>query len=68
MIQLKSCPRCNGDMLVEELLGEVEVVCLQCGCRMAPQVDSGSSPRQPALPSKRQGNFPGRQPLALVKG
>jgi hypothetical protein len=33
MILTKSCPRCNGDMLREELLGEVEMVCIQCGHR-----------------------------------
>lgn len=33
MILLKACPRCRGDMLVEEMLGEVELVCLQCGNR-----------------------------------
>jgi len=33
MILIKSCPRCKGDMMEEELLGEVEVVCLQCGHR-----------------------------------
>jgi len=33
MVLLKACPRCRGDLLVEELLGEVELVCLQCGHR-----------------------------------
>ena len=33
MILTKSCPRCHGDMLREELLGEVEMVCIQCGHR-----------------------------------
>jgi Zn ribbon nucleic-acid-binding protein len=37
MILLKSCPRCHGDMLQEELLGDVEIVCLQCGHRMYPE-------------------------------
>jgi len=37
MILIKSCPRCNGDMMEEELLGEVEVVCLQCGHRAYPE-------------------------------
>jgi Zn ribbon nucleic-acid-binding protein len=39
MILTKSCPRCNGDMMEEELLGEVEMVCIQCGHRTyaAPQ-------------------------------
>ena len=33
MIQTRSCPRCQGDMYLEELLGEAEMVCLQCGHR-----------------------------------
>jgi hypothetical protein len=37
MILLKSCPRCHGDMLEEELLGEVEIACLQCGHRTYPE-------------------------------
>src|SRR5213596_2700826 len=41
MIVMKSCPRCHGDMLEEELLGEVEVVCLQCGHRTYPESRRG---------------------------
>jgi Zn ribbon nucleic-acid-binding protein len=37
MIQPRSCPRCQGDMYREELLGEVEMVCLQCGHRSYPE-------------------------------
>jgi len=37
MIQAKSCPRCVGDMYREELLGEAEMVCLQCGHRTYPE-------------------------------
>ena len=33
MINLKACPRCGGDTSPEELLGDVEIVCLQCGHR-----------------------------------
>lgn len=33
MINLKACPRCLGDMMIEELLGEADLVCLQCGHR-----------------------------------
>jgi hypothetical protein len=33
MINLKSCSRCGGDLMIEELLGERELVCLQCGRR-----------------------------------
>lgn len=35
MINLKSCPRCLGDMMIEEMLGEADAVCLQCGYRQA---------------------------------
>ena len=37
MIQNKSCPRCQGDMYREELFGEAEMVCLQCGHRTYPE-------------------------------
>lgn len=33
MMKLKSCPRCGGDVTAEELHGETEFVCLQCGYR-----------------------------------
>jgi len=46
MILLKSCPRCHGDMLEEELLGEVEIACLQCGHRTYPEAIR----QQPAAP------------------
>jgi len=35
MMALKSCPRCRGDLVQEEFLGEVELVCIQCGYRAA---------------------------------
>jgi len=35
VIQLKSCPRCNGDMMLEEYMGDSDLVCLQCGHRTA---------------------------------
>ena len=28
---LKACPRCRGDLMLEEALGERSVGCLQCG-------------------------------------
>jgi len=31
----KGCPRCNGDLYEEELLGGHDLVCLQCGYRQA---------------------------------
>jgi len=32
-VNLKACSRCGGDLISEELLGETEFVCLQCGHR-----------------------------------
>jgi len=32
-VNLKACSRRGGDQLSEELLGETELVCLQCGHR-----------------------------------
>jgi len=46
MILLKSCPRCHGDMLPDELPGEAEMVCLQCGHRTytRPQIQQPATP------------------------
>jgi DNA-directed RNA polymerase subunit RPC12/RpoP len=33
MMKLKACPRCGGDVTVEEINGDAEFVCLQCGNR-----------------------------------
>jgi len=49
MIQIKSCPRCRGDMMLEEYLGESEFVCLQCGYRLdAPELRKPSYVIAPA--------------------
>ena len=53
LIQLKSCPRCSGDMMLEQYPGDSELVCLQCGHRSSvqPQVKpalSGSAARNAA--------------------
>ena len=32
-MKLKACGRCGGDQIGEEVLGETELVCLQCGHR-----------------------------------
>lgn len=34
MLRLKSCGHCLGDLFEEEILGERELVCLQCGNRI----------------------------------
>jgi len=33
MILLKACQRCAGDLVMERLPGENELVCIQCGYR-----------------------------------
>jgi hypothetical protein len=33
MLNLKACARCGGDLIPEELLGDIDLVCLQCGHR-----------------------------------
>ncbi|MCG3776299.1 MAG: hypothetical protein JW395_3152 [Nitrospira sp.] len=37
MWQTKGCPKCNGDLFEEKLLGDSEIRCLQCGYVMRPQ-------------------------------
>ena len=32
---LKGCARCGGDLFDEEELGQVDMVCLQCGRRVS---------------------------------
>lgn len=55
MIQLKSCRRCGGDMMLEEVMGEQELVCLQCGYRTYPAAalsrgqTAASAEREPRL-------------------
>ncbi len=34
MVNTKACPRCNGNMMLEEFPGEAEFVCIQCGNRL----------------------------------
>lgn len=38
MMHLKACTRCSGDMLEEDLLGDIDIVCIQCGHRAAAPV------------------------------
>ena len=52
MILIKSCPRCHGDMMREEVLGEVELVCLQCGHRKYPEAPQQWRVRIPARVKK----------------
>jgi hypothetical protein len=44
MINLKACARCGGDVIPEELLDDIDLVCLQCGHR---------TPGRPLEPLKR---------------
>lgn len=54
MIRLKACPRCLGDMMTEEMLGEADAVCLQCGYRQAlPRRSPIAKIRELTLASKR---------------
>jgi hypothetical protein len=48
----KVLPRCHGDMMKEELLGEVESVCLQCGHRTYPEAQT-RLPRAPVSVAKK---------------
>jgi hypothetical protein len=52
MMALKGCPRCQGDMMKEELPGEVEMVCLQCGYRTYPEALVGQRERQVSVVRK----------------
>ena len=61
MINLKACARCGGDLIPEELLGDIDLVCLQCGHRTpapaAPRTTYGIRPTRPvaaARPSQRR--------------
>lgn len=47
MIQLKACKRCGGDMLVEDYLGDQDLVCIQCGYRA--QASSAGRTRTPVM-------------------
>ncbi len=33
-VAFNCCPRCEGDLLREDYLGDVDLVCLQCGCHL----------------------------------
>jgi len=49
MINLKACARCGGDVMAEDYLGDIELVCLQCGHRTSAPVEA----RQPVYPIRR---------------
>lgn len=54
MLRLKSCPRCRGDMMEEKMLGEAELVCLQCGHRSYPQPAAPRLASRPAVPARER--------------
>ena len=61
MINLKACARCGGDLIPEELLGDIDLVCLQCGHRTSvpavPRAAYSIRPTRPvaaARPSRRR--------------
>jgi hypothetical protein len=53
MIDLKACQRCGGDMMAEEILGDVDLVCLQCGHRKAMPQAWRITTRPQRTPQKR---------------
>jgi DNA-directed RNA polymerase subunit RPC12/RpoP len=56
MISLKSCARCGGDVMPEEILGDVELVCLQCGHRTSAPAEAPRYRvvrRRPQAPARR---------------
>lgn len=54
MMHLKACTRCGGDMLEEDILGDVDLVCIQCGHRAAtPVVKYPIRARKPVALQKR---------------
>ncbi len=56
MINLKACARCGGDLIPEELLGDIDLVCLQCGHRTsvpaAPKTTYRIRPTRPVAPPR----------------
>jgi DNA-directed RNA polymerase subunit RPC12/RpoP len=59
MINLKACARCGGDLIPEEILGDIDLVCLQCGHRTAATnvqsaYKSRTDPAQERRSSQRQ--------------
>ena len=47
----RPCPRCNGNMMLEQYLGESEFVCIQCGHRVdAPEFNK---PAYPVIAGKK---------------
>ena len=43
MLNLKACTRCGGDLIPEELLGDIDLVCLQCGHRTSAPIAPSST-------------------------
>ena len=42
---LKACTKCGGDLYEQALLGEKEIVCLQCGRSVYMTVMKNTTPR-----------------------
>ncbi len=57
MIDLKACTRCGGDMMAEEILGDVDLVCLQCGYRKAMPV-AAPAYRVASRPARARARIP----------
>jgi hypothetical protein len=58
----KACVRCRGDLYREDDLGHVELVCLQCGCRLpaAPVSTLGRLAVRPRVVGRKRATQPMR--------
>ena len=61
-MMFKACARCRGDLYREDDLGHVELVCLQCGCRLpaAPVSTLGRFDMQPRVVRRKRTTHPVR--------
>lgn len=53
MIDLKACERCGGDRYLEEVLGDRDLVCLQCGHRTSAPIVKYPVRLRPVAAQKR---------------
>jgi DNA-directed RNA polymerase subunit RPC12/RpoP len=56
VMNLKACGRCGGDQIREEVMGDAELVCLQCGQRES--APSDKLPRYMTVARKRARRAP----------
>jgi len=53
MIKFKSCPRCRGDMFLENDLYTLDEVCLNCGFRRVHSMPCSAKPQKRIRAKKR---------------